>query len=61
MVLYNTWPLLNRHKVMFQLFFSLSLFLLLSKRDRAYGESGDRTLVAEKTINKMTEFKFGSR
>ena len=42
MVLYNTWPLLNRHKVMFQLFssVSLSLSVLLPKRDQVFGESG---------------------
>ena len=46
MVLYNTWPLLNRHKVMFQLFssvslsLSLSLSVLLPKRDQVFGESG---------------------
>lgn len=51
MVLYNTWPLLNRHKVMFQLFSSVSLFVLLSKRDQVYGESGGQTTMVEKGIH----------
>lgn len=58
MVLCNTWPLLNRHKVMFQLFSSVSSFS--SKRGRVVGGCGDRTTMVEKGMNKMTELKFGS-
>lgn len=51
MVLYNTWPLLNRHKVMFQLFSSVSLFVLLSKRDQVFGETGGQTTMVEMGIH----------
>lgn len=58
MVLCNTWPLLNRHKVMFQLFSSVSSFS--SKHGRVFGGCGDRTTMVKKEMNKMTELKFGS-